>query len=131
MPLIKKKKQAESEPAGKDFATAYGAQRSAKRTGFAMGGMAMGDDASGSIVETIMKRRKMADGGMVDDDNMETPARLSPYDEDNMEATLKEIYDSSEDQIGPEPMDSEGDSDEADEENQDDMISAIRRRMKK
>lgn len=142
MPLIKSKSkkafqsnvEAEMDagkPQKQALAIAYSSKRAAQNKGYATGGKVASYEPQSSIADTIMKRRKMADGGMVADDNMETPARLSPYDEDNIEATLKEIYDSSEDQVGPEPMDSTGDPEEDDEENHMDMVAAIRRKMRR
>lgn len=130
MPVIKRKsKEQEAERAGRDFATAYGAQRASRSKGYAQGGMAM-PESPGSVAEAIMRRRKdsaRADS-VVDSDNMETPAKFSPYDDDNVEATLKEIYDSGEDQIGQEPTDSIGGPDE--DEHDMDMVAKIRKRMR-
>lgn len=127
MPVIPKKKQKDSAMSGdRNLSIAYGTARSARK-GFAKGGMAM-PEAPASIAEAIMRQRKDAarPDSMVDDDNTETPARLSPYDDDNMEAVLKETYEDSEDQIGPEPTDSASDPDEDDNS----VASKIRRRMR-
>lgn len=145
MPLIQKsskkalKKNIETEmeahpeqaKRSQDLAIAYSAQRIAKKKGYASGGPIMPEQGPMSMAESIMKKRKMADGGMVDSDNMETPAKFSPYDDDNMEATMKELYDDGDDQLDDQPLDSIGDPGEDDEENQLDMISQIRRKMRK
>ncbi len=143
MPLIKSKSKKAFEenvktemhsgkPQGQALAIAYQTKK-ASRKGYSQGGEASADSPSmGSVADAIMSRRKMADGGQVDDDNMETPARMSPYDDDNAEAVLKELYDDGDDQIGPEPMDSEGDPAEeaAENEHDQDMVSKIRRKMR-
>lgn len=129
MPIVKKRKESDPTPTGKDFATAYGAQRAARNKSYSQSS-SQAPEESGSIADSIMKRRKMADGGMVDDDNMETPAKLSPYDEDNVEATLKEIYSSSDDQIDPEPMDSISDVEDEDDHHMD-MVAKIRKKLRK
>lgn len=120
------------EHRAQNLAIAYSTQRAARRKGYARGGEATADSTTlGSVADTIMGRKKMADGGMVDDDNMETPARMSPYDDDNAEAIEKELYEDGDDQIGPEPMSSTGDPEETTEEDEHDMVSVIRRKMRR
>lgn len=96
---------------------------------FAEGGEV--DSHYDSIADAIMRKKKYADGGMTGDDSRETPASLSPYDDDNYDAILKETYDT--DQLSPQPTDSNeiGDEEEKDSENKHDMISEIRKRMKR
>lgn len=108
MPLIKKsskkalekniKTEMDANPGkehkSQDLAIAYSTQRMAKKKGMAHGGMAKPshEEHYASIADAILKSKKMADGGMVEDDNMETPASLSPYDDDNYDAIMKEMY---------------------------------------
>lgn len=102
--------------------------RRAAKKGYSGSGKAMAaadsDTHYNSIADAIMKKKKMASGGMVEsDDNMETATISDSYEEDNMEATLKEIYDE-------EPADLTSASDDT-EDNQLDMVSKIRKRMRK
>ncbi len=108
MPLIKKsskkalekniKTEMDANPGkehrAQDLAIAYSAQRAAKKQGMAHGGIAKPahEEHYASIADAILKSKKMADGGIVEDDDMETPASLSPFDDDNYEATIKELY---------------------------------------
>ncbi len=89
------------------------------------------DERAGSIADAIMeKRHRMAEGGMVDlEENSEERGR-SPYDELNEAAGNEEQYDDS--QISAQPTDSNehGDDREDSEENQHDMVSRIRSKMK-
>lgn len=98
---------------------------------FAKGGEV--DSHYDSIADAIMRKKKMADGGEVDINSNaeETPSTLSPFDDDNSDAVLKELYD--DDQIGPQPEDSNEIGDEREDEESDkfDMVSAIRKKMKK
>lgn len=94
--------------------------------GYAKGGMV------DSIADAVMHRlhKKMAEGGMVDlnANSEETPADPSPYDDQNEEAAGKESYDL--DQLSDE--DNEGTKgDELEDADENDRISAIRKRMKK
>lgn len=98
---------------------------------FAKGGMISDEEEMehhDSIAAAIMaKRRRMAEGGMVD---IDSNAEEQPNQMDKLNrAALKENYDSDMDSIH-EPMDSIGDSREDETENKLDMVSAIRRKMK-
>lgn len=58
-----------------------------------------------SIADAILsKSRKSQDNGMVDINENAQESGQSPYDEDNHEAYMKELYD--DDQLGPQPEDS-------------------------
>lgn len=103
-------------------------------------GMARGGDVQEhyeGIADAIMAKRRrskmMAEGGMIseDDDSLETPASLSPYDDDNMIAGKKELYDVH--QLSSQPEDSNlmGDDREAETENQNDRVSRIMARRRK
>lgn len=79
-----------------------------------------------SVAHAIMaKRKKMADGGMVDL-NKNSEEDLNNEDQMSFRAGLKEQYDL--DQLDPQPLDSNehGDSIDSDEH---DMVSAIRKKM--
>lgn len=97
----------------------------------AHGGMInQGEDTAKSMVDSIMSKRKaMSAGGMADieENSEETPASLSPYDDDNSEAAEKELYDDG--QLSEQPMDSNEHGDEI-EKDSNDMVSIIRRKMK-
>ena len=88
-----------------------------------------GEVAPRSISEAIMRKRKMmmAEGGEVDLDCYEDPANPNGYDDENMDAVMKELYDDY--QIGPEPMDSNEHGDDI-ESDKHDMVSMIRRKMR-
>lgn len=124
MPVIKKMSKEASSPASKadSLSVAYNTQRIArKKMGPSAPVTADHEEHYSSIADAILKKKKMADGGMVEpDDNEETPASLSPYDDDNEDAILKELYDED---LGPQPEDSDEDGD--------DMISQIRKKMKR
>lgn len=94
-----------------------------------------------SVVDAIMRKRMqdqhmMAEGGMLEDDSEdqhgETHDTEDPneFNDLNLEAAGKELYD--ENQLSPQPTDSNetGDSEEMSEENKQDMISMIRRKMR-
>lgn len=139
-------KKAQMSPANADeaimkegkpsLAIAFGAQQGAKKRKMASGGEVMpadfmeDEERAESIAEAIMqKRRKFAEGGMVD---LESNSEEKPneYDELNADAAGKEQYDDS--QISPQPTDSNetGDTEEEDSENKNDMVSMIRRKLK-
>lgn len=83
-----------------------------------------------SMADAIMRKRKakkMAEGGMVEADTEETPASLSPYDDENEDAIKKELYGLSDMDSQPEDSNEHGDDIEADVE---DRISAVRRKMR-
>lgn len=89
------------------------------------------DDHYESIADAILakKRKSMEkpDSGSVDlDENAHEDGR-SPYDEDNLYATKKELYD--DDQMSPEPRDSNEYGDDIDSDEHD-MVSQIRKKMK-
>lgn len=83
--------------------------------------------SKGGIVEEVMKRRKMADGGQVDieENGEEMPA--DHFDDLNEEAGMKELYDDN--QLESQPEDSNMHGHELSDEDANDMISAIRRKM--
>lgn len=76
------------------------------------------------------KPKAYADGGMVDLERNSEEEGSTPYDTMNAEAGMKEQYDDS--QLSPDPMDSNetGDSREDESENEHDMISKIRSKMR-
>lgn len=84
------------------------------------------DERPQSITDAIMRRRKMADGGMVD---LEENSREKPnfYDELNEDAANKEQYDDS--QISPQPEDSNEHGDDI-ESDIHDMVSKIRSKLR-
>lgn len=86
------------------------------------------DERASSVADAIMrKRKKMADGGMVDlNDASEEEAR-SPYDDINAETGDKEAYDL--DQLSAQPMGSNEHGDDIDSDKHD-MVSAIRAKLK-
>lgn len=83
-----------------------------------------------SIVDRIMQRRRMAEGGQVDIDENEEEQPNEFYEQN--EAAMKENYDEAMDDIDEGHSPSIDDPEESREENEDDadMISQIRRRMK-
>lgn len=82
----------------------------------------------GGIAEEIMKRKKRASGGMVD---LEESSEEQPnqYDELNMEAAGKELYDDS--QLEPQPLDSNEHGDDGLPHDEHDRVERIRMRMKR
>jgi len=110
------------------------------RSAYADGGrvqldpLADADDADDSISGAVMRRRKMmAKGGIIEDgmvdiqeNGCEMPAHLSPYDHDNEEAILKELYDDS--QISDQPRNSNEHGDDIDSDKHD-MVEQIRRKI--
>lgn len=106
---------------------AWHQQQADKYKMMASGGMV--DDKPASIAEAILRKRKFADGGMVDleANSEEHPNGYYPLNE---EAAGEEQYDDS--QISAQPWDSneKGDSEEDESENKNDMISSIRSKMK-
>lgn len=88
----------------------------------------MDEDEHASIAAAIMaKRRKMADGGMVDIESNEEE-QPNEYDSRN-QAILKEHYGDDLDDIH-QPMDSNEHGDVLEDEDSHDMVSMIRRKMK-
>ncbi len=130
MPVVKKasKKsmehsvEAEMGPSPKNLSVALGAQRAARKPMSAATPMAHQSDSDehyGSIADAILKKKRMAEGGMVGDDSEETPASLSPFDDDNADAVKKELYDT--DQL----------SDASDDEDGMSIADKLRKRAKK
>lgn len=140
MPLIRKKakapmsRAAESEGEPPSLAIALDVQRKSRPKKMAQGGMpqpAMAEERAGSVAEAIMHRRKMmADGGEVDIDSngQEDPANPNAYDDQNMDAAMKELYD--DDQLMDQPMDSNQHGDILSDEDANDLVSKIRRQAK-
>lgn len=93
-----------------------------------------GADRDNSIADSIMRRKRMAKGGSVEDGqvDLEANSEESPNMEDQMsfQANGKEQYDLR--QLDAQPMDSneKGDERESDSENEHDMIDQIRSKMK-
>lgn len=95
---------------------------------YALGGMV--EDEPKSIAEAIMRKRRMADGGMVD---LQANANEDLNEEDQLSyqaARKNTYYDNS--QISAQPMDSNEHGDVLDDEDEDnrDMISRIRSKMR-
>lgn len=90
------------------------------------------DERATSIADAILaKRRKMAEGGMVDlEDSNQEDGDPSYDDQNTLAAAKKEVYD--DDQISSQPRGSnlKGDSREDDSENHMDMVSAIRAKLR-
>ncbi len=84
----------------------------------------------GSVADKIMKKKMMADGGEVDlQDNADE--HLNEEDDMSYDAARKKTYfDDSQISEQPEDSNEHGDSEEADSENEHDMISKIRSKMK-
>lgn len=133
-----------SEP--KSLAMAVGIRKK-KKTGHAPAPMSEDEADVRSMVEQIMKKRKMADGGMVDSDKLQDSMGLemdkmsdggmvdldhNGTESENMfdelsEDALKENYEDSELSSVHEPMDSKGDDlKDADAHS---MVESIRRKM--
>lgn len=96
--------------------------------------MAEGGMIHSSIADAILERKHrkmqmMADGGEVDLEENEEEEGSSPFDDMNAEAVEEPI---SSDELESQPMDSNehGDPEEESEENEHDMISKIRARMR-
>lgn len=86
----------------------------------------MEEDEHPSVASAIMaKRKKMANGGMVDL-NKNSEEDLNNEDQMSFKAGLKEQYDL--DQLDPQPMDSNEHGDEIDSDKHD-MISMIRKKI--
>lgn len=120
--------QDSSDAAMTPYSTEYKAKQEADMKGYADGGEV--EDRSASIADAIMRRRKMmAEGGEVDIDSngQEDPANPNGYDDQNMEAGMKELYD---DQLMDQPMDSNQHGDILSDEDANDLVSKIRRQAK-
>lgn len=81
--------------------------------------------SDGGIAESIMNKKRMASGGMVDINENAEESGQSPYDNDNSEAYKKELY--SDDQLSDQPMDSNEHGDSDDDYS---ISSQVRKRMK-
>lgn len=153
MPLIKKPSKkalkhnievemdAHPEHREQDLAIAYNVQRQARKKKMAMGGMIPKpgpmsgfedrySEQAGheSVADAIMsKRKKYADGGVVDIEDNGEEEGSTPFDDMNEEAVMKELYDDS--QLEDQPMDSNEHGDDI-EEDVHDMVSTIRKKMK-
>jgi len=137
MSFIKSKfKKTEMESGKADgapnLAVSYGTKRKSKQS-FAKGGMAMPEHEEhyASIADAILKKKQsFAEGGEVAD--LEENSEESPNmaDEFNMEADGKEQYDLS--QLGPQPMDSNEDSDDQPQDAKSkSMFSKLKRKYNK
>lgn len=134
----KSKKSQDKEPAPMkhSLAMAYNIKKNsgkkiAKGSSIDPSDLMSDDERAKGIVDAILEKRKakkMADGGMVDiqsDNGDEEPANPNGFDTQN--ANLKELYD--DEQISPQPMDSNEHGDEIDSDAHD-MIAKIRSRIK-
>lgn len=83
---------------------------------------------AGSIAKAILEKRRMADGGMVELDNKEN--ETPNYEQQNLLAAKKELYDDS--QISAQPEDSNEHGDTLSDEDMDNqsMISQIRAKLR-
>lgn len=81
--------------------------------------------ANGGIAESIMNKKRMASGGMVDINENAQESGQTPYDEDNSEAYKKELYDDS--QLSDQPSDSNEHGDRDDDYS---ISSQVRKRMR-
>lgn len=127
MPLMKKKQMQDAKTSSdsiKSLPIALGIRMRSKKG--KMAGKAPEMEDPSSVAEAIMKKRKMADGGMVDlDSNSEEMS--NEYDELNMDAAGKEQYD--DDQLSPQPMDSNEHGHSIEDELDKGIVAAIRRKM--
>lgn len=101
------------------------------------GSIQQADEAAEDMVANVMKRRKekmmkMADGGEVDleENSEEVSTKPGPYDDYDVEAADHPQYDDTQISEQPEDSNEHGDEEEKSAENEHDMISAIRRRMR-
>lgn len=133
-PEVKAAATQEQDDINRSIADRTRARQAEGKPGYAKGGavhpmdLMSDDERATSIADAILaKRKKMADGGMVDMDNKESDDNA--FDDLNMDAVKKESYD--DDQLSPQPMDSNetGDDREDESENHMDMVSAIRRKL--
>lgn len=114
------------------LASAFGAQKPVQK---AYGGEIKGQSEMKhpkSIAEAIMmKKKKMADGGEVDLELNAMERQPNEYEEQNLDAGMKELY-SDDLSDFPQPEDSNEHGDELSDEDMHDMsmIDQIRRRMK-
>lgn len=88
------------------------------------------DERADSIADAIMRKRRMADGGMVDLNEASEEEGRSPYDEANAETGDKEAYDL--DQLSAQPMGSNRHGNAREDATSDahDMVSRIRAKIK-
>lgn len=130
-PLFKPKSKSDMDemesPQPKSLAMAVGI-RSKKRK-MSQGGqishMPMSEDDSCDMVESIMRKRKMADGGTVDLDHNGTESE-NMFDELSEDA-LKENYEEDEIHSVHEPMESKGD--DLTDSDSHDRVDSIRRKV--
>lgn len=98
----------------------------------AHGGMI--SDRAKSIAEAIMAKKKMtkmmAEGGeaTLEDNEEEDASPLTTEEEGNADAAHEKIYD--DDQLSEQPKDSNEDDEELDDEDKNDMVGSIRKKMK-
>lgn len=90
---------------------------------FAQGGEV--DDHYDGIASAIMRKKRMAAGGMVDINENAEESGQSPYDDMNSEAAMKELYE--DDQLGPQP---ESSNEHGDADDDYSVSSQVRKRMK-
>ena len=88
------------------------------------------DERADSIADAIMRKRRMADSGMVDLNEASEEEGRSPYDEANAETGDKEAYDL--DQLSAQPMGSNRHGNAREDATSDahDMVSRIRAKIK-
>lgn len=85
--------------------------------------------AKGGMVDNIMKKRRMADGGEVDlDHNSDT--ELNNEDQMSFDAARKRTYYDAKSQMEDQPMDSNEHGDDLKDEDEHDMVDSIRKKMK-
>ena len=82
-----------------------------------------------SIADAIMRKQQYAAGGMVDPNGPDEESGQAPYNEYNADAFDELISDT--DQLDDEPTNSIGDPEESDDEDENDLVSSIRRKYKK
>lgn len=139
MPIIKKRNMDKKDhpdmpKAGKSLSIALGVARQNQKKPIDMSNqVSKNDDVNehyASIADAILakKKQKMSDGGMVEPDNMEDPANPNAFDDQNMEAGEKELYDED---MSLQPMDSNEHGDDDLESDAHDMVSKIRKKFKK
>ena len=96
-----------------------------KMTGQYADGGEVEDHYDGIASAIMRKKRKMADGGMVDINENAQESGQTPYDNDNSEAYKKELYD--DDQLSDQPTDSNEHGDSDDDYS---VSSQVRKRMR-
>lgn len=125
---MSKEEQDASMSKGKPSSDMYNPKKMAAGGEVSPSDLMSDDERADSIADAIMqKRRKMANGGMLEANAEEEPNQYYGMNED---AANEDIYDL--DQLSARPQDSNetGDSAEDDSENKHDMVSAIRRKLR-